>query len=253
LLESCPHPEARELLRAGIADSPRPAAARATALALGLGAGLGITIAASAAGATVAASSYTATSALVVGKWLALGTLAGVALAGGASVLTSPSASPREAAPAVRTNPQPSLPAAPRDAQSSKRPAPDEAPATPARVETAPLGSPPPLPASARQHSDLPNSASLPDGHDLGREVAQIDAARRAVAGGNGRAALHHLDQYSALDRTSTLDREAQLLRIDASLLVGSKDEALRLARAYLAEHAGDPHSARLRALLENP
>ena len=251
LLQSCSHPEARELLRAGIAEAPRPAAVRAAALALGVGAGISVTSAASAA--AVAAPSL----ALVVGKWVALGTLAGLTLAGGANVLSS--RLPTGTAPqVVRTNPQPSLPVASAVAVPTRHdvaspPQQHEVEAAPPAASRAatPVLPPAPVAASGYVAHDLPSRAVLSDGRDLGREVVQIDAARQAVAAGNARVALQHLEQYAALDRTATLDREAQLLRIDALMLSGNEPAANRLAQAYLAQHPGDPHAARLGALVQ--
>lgn len=245
LLQSCQHAEARELLRAGMAEAPRPSAKRAAALALGIGAGISVTSAAGAATglATASASAVAAPSvALLVGKWIAVGTVAGLALAGGASALSSPAAAPREQAAAPITVAPPAA-------------APAEQPRAPVQNDTTSAvvaaDTPEPSPAS-RSAKPAPVAAPSPEGR-LAREVAQIDAARQAVAAGNASAALSHLDQYSAPDRTTTLDREAQLLRIDALLLSGRKAEALRLAQGYLALHPGDPHSTRLRALVQAP
>jgi hypothetical protein len=258
LLESCAHPEARELLRAAIAERPRPSAMRAAALALGVGAGLSVTSAAGAA--TTAAVAVAAPSlALVVGKWVALGMFAGLTLAGGANVLSSRIVTSRAAPSLARSNPPPALPvvakvaAVTQDSAASPPPADDVHAATPASRGAPALLPSPAAAATAQTEHDLPSSALVPDGRNLGREVAQIDAARQAVAAGNARAALNHLDDYAALDRTATLDREAQLLRVDALLLSGSKAAALSLAQAYLAQHPGDPHSARLRALVQAP
>jgi hypothetical protein len=266
LFQSCQHPEARELLRAGMAEAPRPSAKRAAALVLGIGAAISVTSAAGAATASVATATATATAsavaapsiALLVGKWIALGTVAGLALAGGANALSSPAEAPQQqaAAPVL-----PALQATPAVAQHPTPPTRNESASAPAAAEApTPLPASPnakpaaePAAASPAVAANLPSSAQLPDGRDLGREVAQIDAARRAVAAGNAGVALSHLDQYAALDRTSTLDREAQLLRIDALLLSGRKAEALRLAQGYLALHPGDPHSTRLRALVQAP
>jgi hypothetical protein len=253
LLQCCSHLEARELLRAGSAEVPRASALRATALALGVSAGVAVTTAAGAAGATAAATSLAAPSlALVVGKWLAIGTFAGLALAAGANQLTSGGASSAVAPSQIALNPAPALPVLPRVAEArseTSTPQPADVsrrPTPPHKTTFAPRSEV----AGARVEAALPDHASLPDGRDLGREVEQIDAARRAVAAGNARQALLHLDQYESLERTSTLDREALLLRVDALLLSGRKAEALTLARAYLSHYPGDPHSSRLHALV---
>jgi hypothetical protein len=108
------------------------------------------------------------------------------------------------------------------------------------------------LEVAARAPS-APASASLPDAQSLSREIAMIDTSRRALSSGNAASALAQLDQYAATLRTGTLDREAQLLRIDALVLSGQRASALVLAGRYLTSYPNDPHAARLRALSHAP
>lgn len=243
LLDSAQNPNARALLRAGLEEGPQPGALRATALALGVTASLALTAPAT---AMVAPSL-----ALVTAKWVAVGTLAGVALAGGVNALTTPVAeaparSPTSISPGPRELPAPlpvvralpSVPAAPAEL------APPAVARSPASVSKP--AEPPPLATTLA----VPDKGARPDRPDLAVEVATIDAARRALAGGDARAALAQLEQYDARERTGTLDREAQLLRIDALLGAGQRAGAHQLAAQYLGRFPQDPHAARLRALV---
>lgn len=264
LLESSQNPAARELLRAGLAERPRPSALRAAALAVGVSS----TVVAASTTATAAPGTVTvlATPSLtmVAAKWLAVGTLSGLALAGTASVVSkvaSPGATlltthsvrqegavtqvdGRAVTPGIpatdgeespaRNGPTRSLPvvAAPtKPIAASKAAAPTKEPTTPA----------------------APASASLPAAASLSREIALIDGARRSLAGGDLSGALQRLDDYMGLLRTGTLDREAQLLRIDALSQAGQRAVALSLAERYLDSYPNDPHAPRLRALLIAP
>jgi hypothetical protein len=266
LLDSSRNPRSRELLRAHLEDRPSPTARRAAALALGIGASVTVTASASATGAAASAtaSALAAPSlGLIAAKWIAIGTLGGVALAGGASAIsTSGQPAITEARsgvvlpavePAVAPEPAPSFTA--RGAH--------EPPSEAQRVVALPEPRTPSdsaVKVSSRAVSSsriatavapaLPASATLPEARGLAQEVAEIDAARRALAGGDATLALRHLDAYSALARTGTLDREAQLLRIDAFLLGPDRARGAALAEQYLARYPQDPHAARLRALL---
>jgi hypothetical protein len=124
-------------------------------------------------------------------------------------------------------------------------PAPPRPPKTPAAV----------APSNVRTLSTpvaaLPANASLPDAQSLTLEVAAIDAARAALTAGNAALALQRLDDYAALPRTGTLEREAQLLRIDALSLAGRTTSARALLQSYAARFPQDPRLNRLRSLLE--
>lgn len=243
-------PRARELLRAGIADGPRPAALRRTALALGVGASVTVTASAGAAAATSAAAP--ASLATIAAKWIAIGTLGGFALAGGASAVSSlaePAAAPRdtiaEARRAAKAAPAPLLAVPALGLPAASAAAAPEALLSSGHAPRA-LSA-----AAARTASSAPPaSAMLPERSGVAAHVAKIDAARSALGRGDARAALQQLDEYAALDRTGTLDREAQLLRIDALQNVGERAHAMALAARYLRQFPGDPHAARLHALL---
>jgi hypothetical protein len=245
LLDSAQNPNTRALLRAGLAEGPKPGAVRATALALGVTASVALTAPAT---AMVAPSL-----ALMAAKWVAVGTLVGVTLAGGVNAVTTPvvASAPAPSAAPLRVSTAPS-------SQVAALPLASELPAGPelAADATPPLGARAPVaPSAATVTLPLANagrqsSAMLREGPGLAGEVANIDAARRALAAGDARTALQQLEHYYGRARTGTLDREAQLLRIDALLRAGQTAPAHQLAEQYLASYPHDPHAARLRALL---
>lgn len=265
LLESSPNPAARTLLQAGLRDRPRPSALRSTALALGVGGSLvaaaSTSAAASTAATTIVAPLVAPSVTLMVGKWVVLGMLGGVALAGGASLVsdatqhdasraaktTSMASSRNEPARAPTGSPSPAL-----DAPSIQLEAHDVSAPT-ATVISRPALAAKPRAEVAAVTPATPSSASLPNAQSLSREIAMIDASRRALSSGNAAAALTQLDEYAASLRTGTLDREAQLLRIDALVLSGQRAAALTLAERYLASYPNDPHAARLRDLDRAP
>jgi hypothetical protein len=245
LLDSARNPNARELLRAGLEERPKPAALRATALALGVTASVALTAPAT---AMVAPSL-----ALMAAKWVAVGTLAGITLAGGVNVIATRvvASSPAPSAAPLRPSTAPSTrvaaPPVVREPAVVPEPAADVSPRAGAR---SPVSAPAPNialpPANAERHS----TAMLPERPGLAGEVANIDAARRALAAGDAGTALQQLEQYYGRARTGTLDREAQLLRIDALLRAGQSARAHQLAEQYLASYPHDPHAARLRGLV---
>jgi hypothetical protein len=240
LLDSSSNPAARDLLRAGVAERPRSAARRSTALALGLSASAIAASTTTAAAATV----VTASAATVALKSLAVGTLVGLALAGGAAVVSDVT----RARPAIVSAPKPSPEAR----------APELAPVVASESVPAPVANPsatPPRPSKrvvevTAPTPSAPASASLPEGQSLSREIALIDGARRALIAGDVDGALAQLQDYDGRLRTGTLDREAQLLRIDALARAGQRGAARALAQRYLESYPSDPHAARLRALV---
>lgn len=245
LLDSAQNPNARALLRAGLEEGPKPAAVRATALALGVTASVALTAPAT---AMVAPSL-----ALMTAKWVAVGTLAGVTLAGAINAITTQVDSAPPAPPAAPPRPS----SAPRS-QTAAPPVVAEAAAMPDRpADVTPLvrapssvSAPTPITSSPRADASRQSTAMLPERADLAVEVANIDAARRALSKGDAGIALQQLEQYYGRPRTGTLDREAQLLRIDALLRAGQTASAHQLAEQYLASYPQDPHAARLRGLV---
>ncbi len=254
LLESTQTAATRELLRAGLAERPRPSALRSTALALGVAtSALAATTSAAATASAAATVTVATTSAATLAlKSLAIGTLLGLSLAGGATIASS-FTTPSPAAPA-RTS-SPTLPAVARQPPAPSpltQPAEQAAPAA-MTAAARPASAPKRVLEAATPAPSAPASASLPDGQSLTREIALIDGARRALATGDAPGALRQLDEHDGQARTGTLDREAQLLRVDALAHAGQPDAARALAERYLARYPNDPHAARLKALLAAP
>lgn len=241
LLESSQNAGVRELLGAGLIERPRPAALRSTALALGISSSV---VAASTTASAAAVTSAAPSLALIAAKWVALGTLGGVALAGSASLVSDWSAPRAPVTAPQRVRSTSAATAAPVTVSAS--PIVEAAPEIVTPPSPKPIGA---KPASITTTPSGPASASLPAAQSLSREIALIDGSRRALGAGNAAAALQQLDEYASLARTGTLDREAQLLRIDALSQSGQRAAALALAQRYLASYPNDPHAARLRAL----
>jgi hypothetical protein len=265
LLESSRNPRSRELLRAGLRERPRSSALRSTALAVGVSS----SVVAASTTATAAASGVTTLAApnlaMVAAKWLAIGTLGGLGLAGTATIATE-FATSREPAPS-RAPQKLAAPPTTNHSATAESPNVAIAPTTwradSSRDRDSPVAPvPPPKSPASRKESrapvspvapSAPASASLPAAQSLSREIALIDGARRSLGSGDAGGSLRQLDEYAALPRTGTLDREAQLLRIDALTQSGQRAAALALAERYLASFPNDPHAARLRTLTSAP
>ncbi len=279
LLDSKSHPEMRALLEAGLADSPTTGSARRAAVGLGLSAGALVTITSgvasgAAVGGTGLVVSGAAPSLLVIaGQWLAIGVLGGAGLVGGASYLSSDSAP----APARLAEPHSDLsPRAPSVRRASSQVAAgsdvtppaldaDNRAAFPSSVEQgsasvngngpAPAKNDAPQQVVARAFEAAASSSAFGESKEttsgrLGREVSLIDEARRALAVGDAPRAEATLDAYAALARTGTLDREAQILRVEALVASGQRAAAVVLARSYLQAYPSDPHAPMLRQLV---
>jgi hypothetical protein len=270
LLESNDHAAMRELLLAGARERPSPRALQSAALALGVSSSV-MAGSATATATLASASGGAAISpglALLAAKWVALGALGGVVLSGGAWIASTPGntpAVPNAARAAATEHETAAVPRARRASVPEQAATPDPLPETPqppagelqaSKAVPVPRGGnkkSAPLTAPAVEPSLAAASADLPAPQSLSREIAMIDGARRALASSSAASALQQLDAYSASPRTGTLDREAQLFRIDALVQLGQRAAALPLAQRYLGSYPNDPHAARLRALVEAP
>jgi hypothetical protein len=84
----------------------------------------------------------------------------------------------------------------------------------------------------------------------LRRELAALDAARRALASGNARSALTGLDAYDRAYPRGRLELEAEVLRIDALAKAGLASAARRHAEAFVRRHPGSVFASRVRSTL---
>jgi hypothetical protein len=208
----------RRVLEAALRTKPSPAASARMARALGVTvAAAGTATAATSVAATAAAAKASVTAgAAVVWPWLSAGVVA-LAVAG-AVVGTRVARDGREphAAPPAR-------------APVSAPPPPSEAPVVP----------PPPVVAPpARAAVPVPHARAAVTG-DLGDEIAFIDAARAALAAGDGRRALETLRRYQDRHPGGSFRPEAGAIKIEALMKIGRRAEARALAERFVAEYRG--------------
>ena len=83
-----------------------------------------------------------------------------------------------------------------------------------------------------------------------GEEIAEIDAARRAVEAGNPRSALERLDRYAKNHPNGALEQEHLRLRIEALAALGELDAARVLLRRFLVRYPQSAHRKRLLSLV---
>jgi hypothetical protein len=255
LLEGSASERTRALLAAGRGDVPPEGFANRLLVGLGLGvaaSGVSVTAAAGTAGVVAsvgttaagsAATSGVAASLSVVGaKWVVVGVIGGGLLAGGADLALSSRfvPAPVTSAPGPeRAAVLPSVAAQPGPAPLRIVPA--ELPAVAAQPEPGKLGTGGPVATPSGQTGQL------------GREVQVIDRARQALASGNALQALRELDAFERMASSGVLDREAQVLRIEALHRSGQKARARQLSEQYRGAFPNDAHAARLRSLEEEP
>jgi hypothetical protein len=238
LIESSSSERARELLQAARADRPRSSAAQRTLAALGVvgstatAAGAALGSAGAHAGASVTASAVAGLP-LVAVKWLVVGTLSGLALASGATLVfsgreavdaTHPATVAAPASSRQGTQPEPPYTApAPTAALAEAEPATEraEAPAPPLKASK---------PSSATPKGDsaaplaAPSQAAFeaPEQSKLLHDVALLDDVRHALQAGDSARALSLVARYEQERQTHVLDREAEVLR-QRALTLGSK------------------------------
>ena len=231
------------LLSAGRDEWPSDEALARTLTAVGAGAAVVAVTGAAVAGAGVSAGTAAKGSIALVSfgsvmKWLGVGALSGVVVAGVAHGVT-PEPSPRAvverhvpaAAPAARA-PEPARAREPK-AELAPPPA-DEAPK--------PLVS-----RAAPRESEDPALSNAP----LAAEVALVDRARAALASGSPARALEDLRGYETAFREPRLEPEVLYLRMEAQLAAGNEARARNEAAESLRRFPRSPHAARARQVLE--
>jgi outer membrane protein assembly factor BamD (BamD/ComL family) len=109
--------------------------------------------------------------------------------------------------------------------------------------------------ASAAPDLSIASSApaSTPTSHALGEQVARVDRAQRALAGGNAVEAIQLVDEYDARFPNGSLSQEAAALRIEALLRQGRRQEASDLGTRFTASHPKSLYADKIRRLLEAP
>jgi hypothetical protein len=179
-------------------------------------------------------------------------------------VVTAPRASsapPRPVSPSVA---RPRAPEAPAPTILAPAPtAPEPSAIAPIPVAPVPVATAPrapalvPTPASVARPLPLPPvsappapPASVPDEGTLHDEVAALDRARAALAGGDATGALSAIAAYERAFPRGALADEASMLRIEALARAGRRDDARTEAARWLARDPQSPHARRLRAIL---
>jgi len=235
------------LLSAGRDDWPSNEALSRTLAAVGAGVAV-VTVAgsvAAGAGASVGSAAAKGGAALMTFggfvKWLGVGAVSGVVVAGVAHRVTVPSAEPqRFEAPVV--TPASNV----REAEVNPRSTPKGEPA----LTAAPIEEPPKPPVSPPSHENEPDR-DAERGVPLAAEVALVDRARAALANGRPAGALDALRGYETAFPDPRLEPEVLFLRMEAHLAAGNAPRARDTAEQSIRRFPRGPHAARARQVLE--
>jgi hypothetical protein len=251
---------AAQLLQAGAEEQPEDAGMQQTLAALGAtaavvtttstaGAVAGTVKATSAAGAggaglgvTAAGGAVKAVSTTLLVKWIGIGVVSGIGLAGAAAVATGPAAPPASVSPPIVSVPRVSP--APAPAAPEARP--------PSVVAEAPAVAPEPAPAAAAPR--VSNETTLPApvlevGLPLAAEVAYVDRARALLSAGQADQGLLLLQSYEREFPEARLLPEVLFLRMETCDRLGRRGEARVAAQRLVDGFPQSPHATRARKL----
>lgn len=244
-----------QLLAAGKSDAMDERARERLLASLGLAASTTIGAAAGTKLATAASHSL----APAAKGWLAAATLRwiGVGLASTALVGAGASAVlqerdgrsvPRELAVAARASvgDRAAAPAdAPMTVHEPTEPAPPESlPVAPRHAEALRRSGPETRPPARTEPSRRPSLAS---------ELTSLEALRAASQAGNHADVLAGLDAHDRRFPAGSFREEVVVLRADALVGAGRREEARALARSWLDAHPHSVHAPRLRRVVEAP
>lgn len=249
---------AAQLLRAGLREQPSAAGRRRAEQALGLSAAVvgGATLTSSTAGAALGAGVAPGSQVglLVFAKWLSLGVLGGMALAGGATLATRPSApkpsAPSASAAVLNVASATSSPVdPPTAAQATEAPEPETEPQSDAKGRPSePARSQRAAPSAKPNSAELePAPAPVSDAQALSQEIRLLERVRAKLRAGDSGAALVELD--SVRGGVRTLAMEADLLRVEALLAHGERGRAEELASELERRNPGGGQNFRLKRL----
>ncbi|HKO50646.1 MAG TPA: hypothetical protein VJV79_23160 [Polyangiaceae bacterium] len=234
----------RRLLEA--ASDEQPTRDLSERMARGIGVSLTLAPASGASGrastGTQAVKAADASRSLV--PWLS-GALVVTGVVAGALVATLPDAKP--ALPSAVMAPTLSAPAASSVLAS----------AVPAPL----VGTQPTDPAPASDGSEGPPakaaSSTFTRGHrgpaagELANQIALVDAARSALAGGDGQRALAIVREYQSEYPTGTFRPEVSAVKIEALVKLGRTTEARTLAEKFVVAYGRSPLAARVARLAQ--
>jgi len=208
--------------------------------------------------ASIATKTAAAILAPAVVKWMGVGLVAATVVGIGAvqydanrapapaPAMTTTSAAP----PSLPSPPSPTseshltrpLPAAAPSAIATQAPAVSTISAPPAPPAPAPLA--PPAPTTARATAEPTTDVAI------ARDLALLDRASAALAGGDPAGALARLDEGGDALMHGPLAPEAAVLRIEALASTGQTARARTEALAFLGAHPASPQARRVRSLL---
>lgn len=253
---------AAQLLQAGAEEQPQDTGMQRTLAALGAtaavvtttstaGAVAGTVKATSAAGAggaglgvTAAGGAVKAVSTTLLVKWIGIGVVSGIGLAGAAAVATNAVAPPASVLPPIVSVPRVS---------PAPAPATPEAPPPPSVVAEAPAVAPEAAPAAAAPRVSGETSLPAPVlevGAPLAAEVAYVDRARALLSAGQADQGLALLQSYEREFPEARLLPEVLFLRMETCDRLGRRGEARAAAQRLVDGFPQSPHATRARHLL---
>ena len=251
---------ANALLDSAIEDGPAPDALGRELERLGLGTVAGVVAVTALAGGaapttTVAAASKLTAASIFSGAAVKIGVVAAIAVAGASYVAlrapssTSADATARAPTSAAAANSGPRAPSAPLPAIVPSSPGAGVSTQATAATTSSAVPAPPNATSTSTAAASGPPTRSPEDARALAAEVSLVDRAR-ALAHRSPDAALALLDEHARTFPYGSLRDEAAVVRVEALLAAGRRDDAERVARPFLAERAGTPLARRLSDLL---
>jgi hypothetical protein len=231
------------LLSAGRDEWPSDEAMSRTLAAVGAGAAV-VTVATGVAGASASASTLVKGGATFVTfgsvmKWLGVGAVSGVVVAGVAHEVTAPPEPAMIAPPRAVVSPAPQR--ATKPLGEIAKPEPVVAPEP--TVES-------PKPAVTAHPTPKEEDTALARA-PLAAEVALVDRARAALSSGNAARALEELRGYETTFSDPRLQPEVLYLRMEAHLALGNTARAKATAEQSLKQFPKGPHVSRARAVVD--
>jgi len=262
---------AAQLLQAGAEEQPADASVQRVLAALGVsgavvtttsaaagalaggakaGSALGASAGGTGLGVAVTGGAVKSVSGILLVKWIGLGVVGGMGLAGAAAVATAPASSPVARPLAASARPvAPSSVSASRPKTEAARPAPPPSDAEALEVfsSTPPANVAPPRASTSELGLAAP---PLDVGAPLAAEVAYVDRARALLVAGQAEPGLSLLRGYERAFPEARLLPEVLFLQLETYDRLGRQGEARGAAQRLLEGFPKSPHASRARRLL---